>query len=263
MHNDEPQYVVQSLADCFNLGGRELVSIVGAGGKTSLLVHLIRELTLAEQRVAATTTTRIYRPPGRVIMLPPDGSAEPPSLEVAPGEAVFLAAGEEEVEDGQTKLVGLAPEVVNDLWLDGQVEFVLVEADGAKRRPIKAPRAHEPVIPDQTTILVGVIGLAALGRPADEETVFNLDGFCAATDCRPGEIIEPEHLARLIVDPQGLFKGAPAGAWPVVFLNQADLPGAQEGGRRVASILGQAVTGLRIVVGSVWSGARDVYDLTG
>ena len=40
----------------------------------------------------------------------------------------------------------------------------MIEADGAKRLPLKVPGEWEPVIPDFTDLVVGVIGMDAVGR---------------------------------------------------------------------------------------------------
>ncbi len=262
MHSDDLQYLSYSLADCFNLAGRELVSLVGAGGKTALMTVLAEELSLSGQRVLTTTTTRVYKPRGQVVV-----EADRERLvaglagRITPGENLAVAAGLEEAEFGRLKMVGLAPETVDRVWESGAAEFVLVEADGAKGRPVKAPRDHEPVIPQATTILIGLIGLGAVGRAVTEETVFAVDRFVAVTGAEPGREITPAHLARLIAHPEGLFKGTPPEAWPVVFLNQFDLPGARQAGLEVLRILGPLKSGLRVVLGSVLTGVREVYDL--
>ena len=40
----------------------------------------------------------------------------------------------------------------------------MIEADGAKRLPLKVPGEWEPVIPDFTDLVVGVIGMDAVGQ---------------------------------------------------------------------------------------------------
>lgn len=261
MHSGEPQYVTGSWAECLGLAGRELVSLVGAGGKTSLMEALGRELAWAGQRVVMTTTTRIFRP-GQPVIIEPD----PPALidrlsrELLPGEAVTVAAGEESA-GGQTKLVGLTPETVDDLWQARAAEFVVVEADGSRRLPVKAPRPGEPVLPGRTTVLVGIIGLSALGRPLAEDHALAADRLAGITGTLPGAEITPHTLARLIAHPEGLFKSAPAGAWPVLFLNQADLPEAREAGLETLRQLAPLRSGLRAVLGSIREGFREVYEL--
>ena len=127
--------------------------------------------------------------------------------------------------------------------------LVLVEADGSKRLPVKAPAPWEPVVPEGTDLVVGVVGLDALGRPMDERTVHRPQLFAAVTGCAPGDPIAWGHLVALARHPEGLFKGVTCRR--VVLLNKVDeapflpspgqlaalgadlvlLSGAEEGGR--------------------------------
>ena len=47
-------------------------------------------------------------------------------------------------------------------------DVMLIEADGAKRKPLKVPADWEPVIPDFADVVVSVIGLDCLGKPICE-----------------------------------------------------------------------------------------------
>jgi len=109
-----------------------------------------------------------------------------------------------------------------------------VEADGAARRPLKAPAAHEPVIPENTSIVVALAGLEVLGRPLGKEMVFRSQLAGELMQLSPGETITVPALARLLAHPAGSFKGAPATARRFIFLNKADSPELQEKGAAVA-----------------------------
>ncbi|MBW1713289.1 MAG: putative selenium-dependent hydroxylase accessory protein YqeC [Deltaproteobacteria bacterium] len=267
MHSQDIQYLNESLADILGLAGRELVSLVGAGGKTSLMSALARELSLTGQRVVVTTTTRIFKPQGQIILEP-----DPQALlcrmagHLVPGEQMTLAQAEEETPEG-IKLVGLAPETVDQLWLAGAAEYVLVEADGAKHRPIKAPREFEPVIPALSTVVIGLIGLASLGQALDQETVFGLEPFLRLTGGQPGQPISPEMAARLAAHHQGLFKSAPPEAVRILFLNQAETDQARQAGRELIQIVAQTMDRSRpvrrAVLGSLRTGQMAVFDLSG
>jgi len=207
-----------------------VIALVGAGGKTSALFGLAAELAGGSPSgVLMTTTTHLYDPRlerGRVfdqlVLHPALAEAEGPWATPAPGPGrrVVLAAWE---EPAVGKLRGIHPGRVAELkraWT-----FVLVEADGSKRRPVKAPAGHEPVVPDSADLVLGLIGLACLGRSMDEATVHRPELFGPLTGCAPGAPIGLEHLAALCRSPLGLFKAAPPGARRVLLLNQADLCG--------------------------------------
>jgi probable selenium-dependent hydroxylase accessory protein YqeC len=134
--------------------------------------------------------------------------------EASPGVTLLAARP----TDLPGKLRGIHPSHVaalREAW-----GVVLVEADGSKRLPIKAPAPYEPVLPEGTSLVVGVVGLDALGWPMDGRTVHRPELFAAVTGCAPGEPIGWEHLVALARHPEGLFKGAAAPR--VVLLNKVD-----------------------------------------
>ncbi len=131
-----------------------------------------------------------------------------------PGGAVLVSR--EGDEPG--KLKGIDPSWVPALRQD--FDLVLVEADGSRQLPIKAPGPHEPVIPAGTDLVVGVLGLDGLGRPMDGQTVHRPERFAAITGCAAGAPIGWEHLAALLRHPEGLWKGASAAR--ALLLNKAD-----------------------------------------
>ncbi len=199
------------------------MSLVGAGGKTSLLFHLASELGAEGCPVLVTTTTHLADPrdetdafAGTVLLLPAleraDDAAQIPAP--APGVTLLVARPDEPPR----KLKGIDPSHVARLataW-----PFVLVEADGARRLPIKAPAEHEPVVPAGTRVTVGVLGLDALGWPMDERTVHRPERFAAVTGCAAGEPIGWSHVVALARHPEGLFKGARGAR--VALLNKVD-----------------------------------------
>lgn len=209
--------------------GSGLIAFVGAGGKTTAMLRLARELEGRGRSVLVTTTThlsdpRLERdgPSGRLVFrpemeLPRVGDAGFAGVEIGPG--ITLLVSREADEPGKVK--GIHPSWVPALrpaW-----DFVLVEADGSRRLPLKAPGNHEPVLPPGTDLVVGVLGLDGLGRPMDARTVHRPERFAQVTGCGPGTLIEWEHLVALVRHTEGLFKGfkgAPAAR--VLLLNKLD-----------------------------------------
>ncbi|MCB2226571.1 MAG: putative selenium-dependent hydroxylase accessory protein YqeC [Desulfarculaceae bacterium] len=240
------------------LGPRELVSVCGAGGKTSLVHALASEATLDGRAVLVATTTKVFVPAGRLLVEQDAGAMLSTALDrCLPGWVLNLAA-DRRVVHGASKLIGLEPELVDRLWQAEAAPLILVEADGARKLSLKAPRAHEPVVPAASSVVVGVMGLSALGKPADEEHVYGLAEFLGITQARGGEAIAPEHLAALALHENGLFKNAPSGARKIVFLNQCDAPGCGHAGRKTAELIKQKDSSLRIVLASLESGMAEV-----
>lgn len=220
------------------------VVAVGGGGKTASLFALASFYADRGKGVLFTTTTHVRDPRkekerrrfDRVIVEPPlaDPAISTPAFSVdknvgprldtpVPGTITVLAS-RELIED--KKLAGIHPSWIPPLKKNYHV--LLVEADGSRGLPIKAPGDHEPVVPPDTDVVLGVVGLDCLGRPMDERTVHRPELFGPLTGCLPGQAIELFHIRSLVIHPQGLFKGSPPGALKIVLLNKADL-GAWKG----------------------------------
>lgn len=199
------------LAEAVGIGHRELVSLVGGGGKTSSLFALGRQLG---GRTVLTTTTKMgsEQTAGFTVLDGPDDARVRIALDRGPVVVRSRVDGH--------KAVGVAPERCDawfaDPWL---VDHVVVEADGAKKRPFKAPRALEPVIPSATTLVLAHIGADALGRVILDQCQRPLR-VAAAAGCRPGERLTPDRAARVLLDERGSRKGLPPGARFVVVVTK-------------------------------------------
>lgn len=193
-----------------------MVSFVGGGGKTSSILTLAKELAGFGRKVLITTTTAMYN------------IEEPlhPNITVI-GECV--------TDEG--KLKGLAIERVNEIYKDENYDVILVEADGAKKRPIKAPAPHEPVIPELTNMVVGVIGMDAYGEKISSPMVHRPEILAELTNSSMDRDINEEVLITLIGSTRGLFKSAPNGATKVVLLNKAIGDSLMETSLRVGELV--------------------------
>src|SRR5262249_4205924 len=99
---------------------------------------------------------------------------------------------------------------------------LLNEADGSRMRPFKAPADHEPVIPEETTLVVPVVGADILGRSLDAEHVHRPELVSALSGAPLGTPITPAIVARVLAHPDGGRKGVPARARVVVMINKVE-----------------------------------------
>ena len=218
--------------EALNLKEKAFISLVGAGGKSTLFNRLAEELAYKNKRMILTTTTKMFIwqlapfvKKGRLI----EGHDEETiqecikkyfSLESKGGRLAVI--GEKMQDKGEEKVSGPPPDWLDKWWEDKLADYFLIEADGAAGRPVKAPASYEPVIPLSTTDLIGVIGIDALGLSLQEENVFRSQIFSWLTGLNLGEKIGIEALAFLICHPQGLFKGVPPGCCCHLFINKAE-----------------------------------------
>lgn len=228
--------VSQNLAWALNLPSQGVLAIVGAGGKTTAMYVLARELVNRGQRVLCTTTTKIYRPhshEARLILKNNNPQWLLRCQELARSHQPLCLGAQIK----GSKVWGIDPTVVNELVLRGIFDWIIIEADGARGRPLKAPANHEPVIPKVSTHVLGLVGLQAVGQPLGSSWVYNSQGYAQLTNLPLGATISAQSVAYLIGHEHGLFKNLPPQAQPMLCLNQADLPHAREYGREILQLL--------------------------
>lgn len=98
--------------------------------------------------------------------------------------------------------------------------WLLIEADGARNLPLKAPYDHEPVI--GTGTVLALVGAQALGAPLDKDHAYGLDNILSILGKEEGQALEVEDLVGLILSPRGYRKGLSPGQTFKVIINQAE-----------------------------------------
>ncbi len=163
-----------SLREGLMLEGGGVVSLVGGGGKTSLMFKLARELSMAGDTVLTTTTTKIFEPSQDQTSCVILSDSVKNILERADGllnKHLHLTAAVGKLPESG-KLCGFRPEIIGELWHAGLFQWIIVEADGAAGKPLKAPAAHEPVIPACYKTIGGDGGFEWCGSTLDRTTGF-------------------------------------------------------------------------------------------
>lgn len=211
-----------------NLTYPAIICLTGAGGKTSIMYELARDGVRAGLKVLVMTTTHIWKPAygmGRwneeKLGMPVVWARDEAEIDWAQ-ECVYVLGDEDEKDN--RKLVEKAD--TDYSHLKDIADLILIEADGAKGYPLKVPRESEPVIVPECDLVLGVIGLSALGKNVSEacfRAELLQDSFALNTDINPDETetITPELIANIIVSEYGLAKGT-NGRRYIVVLNQAD-----------------------------------------
>ncbi len=225
-----------SLRHSLQLSKGGVISLVGAGGKTSLMFRLARELSRQGDAVLSTTTTKIYTPSRRqssVVMISESAS----DLVVEAGKILrqkpHISAGSRRIAF-QNKLKGFTTETIDQIWQSGVFRWIVVEADGAAGKSLKAPAEHEPVIPQCTRWVIGIVGLNAVGKPLTEKWAFRPQLVSKITGLAQGASITEAAIAEVLTNANGIMKGFPAQAKRYAFLNQVESKKRLEAGRRIA-----------------------------
>jgi probable selenium-dependent hydroxylase accessory protein YqeC len=215
------------LSNIIDVPPGSLISLVGAGGKTTTMYTLASELAAQGKRVVTTTTTNIYFPKrGETDTL--IVSTETPTLLKMVSSAWkqhhrVTVAGR---VIGAGKIAGIKPDQPYELLIKGGADVVIVEADGARHSMIKAPAEHEPLVPPQTTIALLLMSAAALNQPLSAEIAHRPERIAAVLGINQGEILIPHYVARLMTSDQGAMKNIPEAA--SVYLLLTHIPAVQK-----------------------------------
>jgi len=220
-----------ALKRALRLGEAPQVAFVGAGGKSAALFTLARQF---DKPVLVTTSTHlatsqaqledqhlIFHQPGDIRSLQADKLR---SVTVITGEA------------NKDRLGGLDESTLAELSAFARQHGLplLIEADGARQRALKAPAEHEPAIPPFVDTVVVVAGLSALGQSIGEVYIHRPDRFAELSGLKLGALVDAPSVARVLTHPQGGLKNVPPGARRIVLLNQADTPELEAAARNLA-----------------------------
>ncbi len=189
-----------------------IVSIVGGGGKSSTLEQLTKDYELKGESVIVTTTTH---------MMPPKHWTwcKEESLEVV----------DRYLEEENVLWIGLQSETGK--MMSPSIDFlknlttkklpILIEADGARRLPFKVPSEWEPVILEESTMVIGVLGMDALGKPL-KDMCFRYELASKLLQKSEDNLITKEDYVNVICNTWGLKKGVEKSMDYVVVLNKVD-----------------------------------------
>ena len=198
-----------------------VISLVGGGGKTTTMRHLAEAFVRRGMKTVMMTSTKIGCPP-----------------QYCPDRKSCLAR----FDAGEIALCGTrlgskldAPDPEFLAWILDHADAVIIEADGAHRKPCKAPAAHEPVILPQSDIVIALMGLDALGKPVGEichraEIVMDILG------CDAAHALTGEDMAEILLSERGSQK-AVGGREFYAVLNKCDDGARLQAGENILRIL--------------------------
>ncbi len=225
-----------NLIDAMTLKFPKIISMVGAGGKTSFIFTLAKEAAGLGKSVLITTTTAMFNP--EHFQTGPTTPAQAfdhlfigPARDLpAPEPGTILVAAPALISQ-DSKLTGYTPQDLSILLTPPRFDLVLIEADGARMRPVKAPADHEPVLPGRTDMVVGCIGLDGLDSPLDAPHVHRPEILATLSGQQMGDPVTAGTLILLAASHQGIFKSATPDMDRILLLNKADTPQLTEQGK--------------------------------
>ncbi|MBI3739423.1 MAG: putative selenium-dependent hydroxylase accessory protein YqeC [Chloroflexi bacterium] len=239
------------LSKALRISDNPCIAFVGAGGKTTAMFQLARELNgraeplesrRPEKPVLITATSHLGQ--WQIPLADYHVVARSPSdLDQLDFHGVTLITGPIG-NDERTEAV--SQEVLSCLHADAKKRGIplFIEADGSRQKPLKAPAEYEPVIPNFVEAVVVVAGLSALGQRLNDELVHRPEIFARLSGLQINDIITVDALARVLTHPLGGLKNIPPASRRTLILNQADTPELQ-------SLAGTLATSLLDIFDSV------------
>lgn len=228
------------LATALGLGSQELISFVGAGGKKTAMHRLVDEACTRNLTIGYTTTAHMPPPSLPLVVTDADElietlrsgfSLDPDSGNYALSFAREWVMNPERVDE---KVSGFDPGVIDNVFQTGQFEWLVVKADGARMRELKAPseNENEPPLPKASTCVVPVASVRAVGSPLSSDQVHRVK-HVASLVLEPGATITPEAVGTVLAHPDGGCKNVPPDVPVIPLVNKADTHELRETGRRV------------------------------
>ena len=238
-----------TLLSAFEVKKGEVIALVGGGGKTTAMFAMGFEAANLGYKVVLTTTTHIYMPtpdPRTDVILNPNPRALLSAIKDSFKTCSVVIAGTGITPDN--KIIGIGKDIVGSILQTG-ANLVIIEADGAARKPFKAPREGEPVIPGLSTLVIPVVGVDCLYRPLNKENVHRPEVVSRLLGVKEGELITPAMVAGVLLHPMGYRKDIPRNSRWVPFINKVQLPEELVYARAVAILLGRGGAG-RVIIGA-------------
>jgi len=212
-----------SLADALEVMPANLVSLVGAGGKTSLMYRLGRELAEGRHPALLTTTTRLAYPTAgeaAQVVLGEEVEATLELVEARLAASAPVLAGRTR-QDG--KIIGFAPDFVEALRRRLSGATIVAECDGARGKSLKVPKPHEPPVAASTDILVVLVGADCFGRPLLGEDVFDGELVAAVAGVDATGCVDRRVVVKAVLSSDSYLGRKPPGARFCVFINKVDV----------------------------------------
>lgn len=216
-------YKCENSAELMDIDKKNFViSIVGAGGKTSLMYCLAEMYSENNMNVLMTTTTHIYKP-----------------------ERYKYAADEEQLgkiwDRGGIAVMGepceekklSQPEDI-DRYIS-LADVAIIEADGSRGMPCKVPYDHEPVVPEQSDMVIGVVGIDALGKPLNK-VCYGSENAARLLGTDESHILTEEDIAEILSSEKGTMKNVGDKKYYVV-INKCDSKELRDKGRKIKRML--------------------------
>ena len=218
---------------------KDIITVVGAGGKTSLITYLTKEFS-SDYKVLLTTTTKIYLPKksdyNNMILID-----ESNTLIINKG--ITLCG---KYINKEKKVVGLNFNELDNILNKFDISFI--EGDGSKRKKLKGWREDEPLVHPMTTKNIGIVDISSFNMDINNENIHRLDKFLSICGNYTDKV-NLENLKNIILHKDGLFKNSVGEK--ILFINKVDNEKREELVDKLISMIKKEDESIKIIYGSL------------
>lgn len=219
----------------------EIITVVGAGGKTSL-IDLLAQKYRGSLRVLSTTTTKIYLPKEDSYdkLFIKNNSKEFKSLG---GFGITLAG---KYINNECKVVGLNFREIEEI--ENNFDLILIEGDGSKKKKLKGWKNTEPVIYPKSNKVIGIVDITSYDMDINMDNIHNLNQFIEISKSNE-EKVNLTHLKNMILNECGLFKNAVGHR--ILFINKVENDKYEKLTKKLIKLIKEENKSIKILYGSV------------
>ncbi len=206
----------KKINEIFNIKKGDIVSIVGSGGKTTLMFELAKELK-TQYKVLVTTSTKIYEPSyDDCDYLYTNIEQYTKSKYLSKQKENSVTVISKNVDLNKNKLIGINDECL-DLVID-DFDIILVEADGSRNLPLKGWKEHEPPILLKTNKTIGVIPVDMINKKINKDCVYGFEEFIKIIG--DTSYLDKQAIGKICSSKAGIFKNSRGKLY--LYINKVD-----------------------------------------
>lgn len=233
-----------NIHDLFNIEKGSIISIVGSGGKTTLLFFLAAELR-RNYYVLVTTSAKILKPSvDQYDFLFTNVESFTNSNLTNKNNITVISKS---INEWNNKLIGIDDEDLEKLI--NYFDVILIEADGSNKLPLKGWKNHEPPVLKKSNKTIGVIPVSVLGRNIDNSFIYGYEEFKKLAG--NATHVNEETIKNICISKNGIFKNSTGEKY--LFINQADTKYDVDKSVKLAKYLHENIENInfKIVIGSL------------
>ena len=267
---------LETLGKLLNLQKKDIVTVVGSNGKTTFCLNLCKELKKEKKIVFLTTTVKILpinKKYGFVDITIPDieNEAEEKEREVFSEMEItsFLLNLEKNLNNSNNvyvlgiydskigKITSLSLKILEDI--SGKCDYMIIEGDGSKMKPLKGWNKTEPVYTKNTTKSVGILPINIIGDRINDVNIHRMEEFLKISSGQKNETLTLNHLYNVIVHENGLFQYSLGEK--ILILNCAEKDKDKENALNLAEMIKNNINFKDIRIGVTSLKDREYYEI--